>query len=1041
MLLAANLSDERVVYCSENSPQFLGIPARELLNQKLDALLGPAVVANLKQALQLERNIPTTIQLVSLPGKDATQFSITAHRIDGMICVELETANEQHDWQSIPGQLERAMRLLREEDTVEKLSQTVADFVSNLTGYERVMVYRFDPDGHGQVIVENKEPHLEPYLGLRYPATDIPQQARRLYLVQRFRAIVDSAYTPVTLLQSAAVKDYPPLDMTFCVLRSVSPIHCKYLQNMGARSSMSISIIDGGKLWGLIVGHQGAPLQMKPAVRSLCDLIGQVFSLCITRVQQEEAELHARKNEAVLEILDKQLARDIALEQHFGSSHRNLLAVMKADGAIIHMDGEFSLLGRTPALPDSKALFHAMREWRTGEVAYTDKLGDYLPAFSSLRDDASGGIFVGLQEPTDGILWLRVEMVQTVRWAGKLDLNKEIDNQTGTLMPRRSFALWEEIQRGRAMPWDAQEIRTSLTVQRLVNRHLLQLKELRLLTLQSTDALTGLGNGVTLRNALLSWHTCRSSNPASIMLLNIDGFKEVNFRYGWPVGDELLQQVSTRLRKAMKEYHLLARLHGDEFAIFCRDTNLEACNKLARQIQDAFAAPFSIRWMSIPLTMSLGISPVLPDADMSDTDPLRVVQSAILVAKHRGGNQISTVEGRQQAEILRLAVTENNESRKRVNQEIVIGYELLSTILNSTAEGILKIGHDWHLIYGNTKAIEICGKLAIGESLWTYFPSLNEASTRERLQHAMDQRATVSFEVFESEKQIWFSCNVFPTSIGLSLFFIDISETKRLQENLALEKVLREKRIEALSHMAGGLAHEISNPLAIIHGVASDLKSQAEEGTAVDSLNVQAACDDILKTSSRASNILRGLRGFAREGSQDPMEVVKLQDIIDEAVEIQEGRMASHGIELRQRLGDSQQELRCRPVQIGQILTNLFSNAIDATKEREDGERWIELTSCMEEGMMVIRIRDSGPGVQEQYKAHLMEAFFTTKSNGLGMGIGLSLSRNIAENHGGTLALEDGDGHTCFCLRLPLHRNNASRPGTGANTGEAHGPI
>ena len=236
ILLAANLSDERVAYCSENSPQFLGIPAREILNQKLDALLGPAVVANLKQALQLERNIPTTIQLVSLPGKDATQFSITAHRIDGMICVELETANEQHDWQSIPGQLERAMRLLREEDTVEKLSQTVADFVSHLTGYERVMVYRFDPDGHGHVIVENKEPHLEPYLGLRYPATDIPQQARRLYLVQRFRAIVDSAYTPVTLLQSAAVKDCPPLDMTFCVLRSVSPIHCKYLQNMGVRA-------------------------------------------------------------------------------------------------------------------------------------------------------------------------------------------------------------------------------------------------------------------------------------------------------------------------------------------------------------------------------------------------------------------------------------------------------------------------------------------------------------------------------------------------------------------------------------------------------------------------------------------------------------------------------------------------------------------------------------------------------------------------------------------------------------------------------------
>ena len=240
-----------------------------------------------------------------------------------------------------------------------------------------------------------------------------------------------------------------------------------------------------------------------------------------------------------------------------------------------------------------------------------------------------------------------------------------------------------------------------------------------------------------------------------------------------------------------------------------------------------------------------------------------------------------------------------------------------------------------------------------------------------------------------------------------------------MQDKLELEQLLREKRIEALSHMAGGLAHEINNPLAIIQGRAIELKHLAA-GDEPLAVRVRAACENIIQTSDRAIKILRGLKGFGREASKDPMEFASIYEITEQCVELQQARFHTRNIEVRLALEPDIPLLLCRETQIGQILTNVLNNAFDAIVQSDSVERWISLTAERAEDNIHIDITDSGPGIEDHFKAHLMEPFFTTKELGLGMGVGLSLSRAIAQDHGGTLALCKDTEHTCFRLVLPI---------------------
>jgi PAS domain S-box-containing protein len=365
-------------------------------------------------------------------------------------------------------------------------------------------------------------------------------------------------------------------------------------------------------------------------------------------------------------------------------------------------------------------------------------------------------------------------------------------------------------------------------------------------------------------------------------------------------------------------------------------------------------------------------------------------------------------------------VTRDLSERRRAEHHLEAAYEQVNSVLECTSDGVMKIDSNWNMIYGNRRAANSIPDFGIGKNYWESFPDVRGTPLEDTFRKTMRERVETSYEVYYPPYQKWFRGNAYPTHDGMTVFFTDITAEKVLQEEVERGRLLREKRVEALSHMAGGLAHEINNPLAIIHGRADDLLHLASAAESVPADVVMKACESIVKTSDRAIRILRGLKGFGREAGNDPMETASIYEIVDQCIELQGSRFERHKVELRLDLKPGLPYFECRETQIGQIVTNLLNNAIDAIVQADGQQRWVTLVADRTGDWLQVDVIDSGPGIDDDVKGRLMEPFFTTKKLGLGMGIGLSLSRAIAQEHGGALTLCGDSPHTCFRLVLPV---------------------
>jgi C4-dicarboxylate-specific signal transduction histidine kinase len=243
---------------------------------------------------------------------------------------------------------------------------------------------------------------------------------------------------------------------------------------------------------------------------------------------------------------------------------------------------------------------------------------------------------------------------------------------------------------------------------------------------------------------------------------------------------------------------------------------------------------------------------------------------------------------------------------------------------------------------------------------------------------------------------------------------MDITDRKRMEEELAASA-----RLSALGMMAGGVAHEVNNPLAIIRACAGDLLDVLREDGHVSDEKVARSAERIQQTADRIAKIVKILRHLAREGSQDEFLPASVSRIVEETLELCHERFQARSVALFLPHIDPALNISCREVQIAQVLLNLLANAFDAVVE-QPGEKWVRLEVTQSGEYVVFSIIDSGSGIPTEIKSRIMEPFFTTKEVGKGMGLGLSLSRNIAEEHSGKLELTEESGHTCFRLTLPV---------------------
>lgn len=474
-------TDARVVQASANAGELMAAPLAAWLGRPLEALPAALRQALQQAAPQARPDAPAPLQVVLADGRGGTRTwegalhpvstrEAALHPADAVHWVlELEPVPA---WGGVttadPGRerlletVGAAVQRLGSAASLGVLADAAVQAFRELTGHDRVMVYKFDADGHGKIIAESRDPRLEPLLGHHYPASDIPQRARELYLRNRVRVLVDVHYQPSPLLDEHGQPVGDGLDLSMSYLRSMSPLHLQYLKNMGVTATLVVSLVREGRLWGLVAAHHYSPRNVRYALRAACDLLGEVVS---TRIAAIENYAHAQVA-VLVRRLEQRLVEATSTEGDWRlalfRNPRTLLQPLEATGAALFSEGEVLVAGEVPSTPELRELRHWVDEriaGQRGDPLYAcSSVAKANPALASLTPTASGVLAVRLSaSQPDYLMWFRKEQLLTVTWAG--DPSKPmLGDDPLTLSPRRSFAAWSELVRGTALPWTSAEL-------------------------------------------------------------------------------------------------------------------------------------------------------------------------------------------------------------------------------------------------------------------------------------------------------------------------------------------------------------------------------------------------------------------------------------------------------------------------------------------------------------------------------------------------------------------------------------------------------
>jgi two-component system, chemotaxis family, sensor kinase Cph1 len=454
-----------LVHVSANVSELLGREPRDLLGRSLLELFEPASHAFLQSLCGRSRL--REVNPRRLEAKSGKVMQAVVHRSRELLVIELEPDGNDN-YAGFDPRLRTAIMQLQGARDVLTLSRVAAVAVREITGFDRVMVYRFDADWNGHVVAEARREDLEPFLGLHYPASDIPVQARRLYTQNWIRLIADVGYRPSPLVPEIDPTNGLPLDLSHAHLRSVSRIHVEYLRNMGVSASMSVSLVSDGQLIGLIACHHySGPHLPGYTIRETAEYLGQALSWNISVLERaDDAERGKRGREC-----EAELARNLTGAEDLLSALAvpALVDLADARGAAVVLSEGIRCIGATPDLEVIKQLVRWLKS-RTSDVFATDHLSTVLPAASAWEDVAAGLLAAPISpELGEYLLWFRPSTERTVDWAG--DPRKQLTQTPGApprLSPRGSFALWRELVQGRSLAWEKWQIETASNVRRLM---------------------------------------------------------------------------------------------------------------------------------------------------------------------------------------------------------------------------------------------------------------------------------------------------------------------------------------------------------------------------------------------------------------------------------------------------------------------------------------------------------------------------------------------------------------------------------------------
>lgn len=478
ILLALTEIDFNVLQVSSNVAQLTGVSESSLLNQPVSNLLGLPQIDPIRKRLVMDQETLKQLEVLTfylnVQGKQQIFHGSLHRNKDDILILELEPDElfkPNREVKRSPywhyQQIKSITTKLQKTRDIETLQALAVKEVRQLTGFERVMMYKFDADWHGHVVAESKAVEVRSFLGLHFPASDIPSQARELYRHNWLRGIADIHQEPAYLVPALNPKNQQPLDLTHAVLRSVSPVHIEYLYNMDVESSLSISVLKDDQLWGLIACHHSTPKYIDYPTRTVCEVIGQILSIQLDLCENlalYEKILRLEADKLRLEDILK-LAAGLA-QPRAPEAWDRLRRMVSADGVVLFFNaGRKVQVGLTPTDEQLERLFQWLQETQSSYLFFTDCLQQHYTPAAEFTNSAAGLISLHINHlELQYILWFRQEVEQTINWAGNPEKPVTTRNPRTPISPRKSFEVWRCTVKNHSYPWEIYELENAMSL-------------------------------------------------------------------------------------------------------------------------------------------------------------------------------------------------------------------------------------------------------------------------------------------------------------------------------------------------------------------------------------------------------------------------------------------------------------------------------------------------------------------------------------------------------------------------------------------------
>ncbi len=632
----------KILQYSENAVDFLKTPASDFMSSIITQYL-----------ISTDPNFDTQSWLIQ-SDKKYNQFNWTnahtdpikiwayIHQQNNVIILEIEAADNKID-------LERDALFVFDEFSNLKIDQSNENirFISNfickeiqrITDYDRVILYQFEHDDSGVVLGEAIKNGLESYMGLHFPATDVPHYVRKMYLSQPLRYIPDVNDSALSLLSTIPEKSLPSIDLSNALLRSVSPVHIEYLRNMSVASALSIAIIHDNKLWGLIACQHKTAKKLPMYYR-----FGLLLSAELIVKQLENiAERHdAREKDAILQLhetIQPVIESQPDLISGFNMTKDIISLMLAADSVALLYDNNISTFGETPTAEQIKNLSDWLFKHYQSEIFVTHTLPSAYPASQEYTNLAAGLLAIPLTSDANHyLLFFRKEIIRKVTWAG--NPGHVLIKKGTAYSPRNSFQLWAETVANQAKPWKKYRITAAKAIKSIFDN-----KQLDMLLKRQVqhDSLTGLYNRRTLIQNLTKEisRAKRTEKQLAVLMLDIDFFKRVNDTFGHSAGDMVLKKISGVLQKVIRNYDYAYRYGGEEFLLMINGLTLdEATQKSTQILQEIRNLKLIYNETTLPqMTISIGVS-LSPKHGENPEKLIEMADEALYQAKKSGRDKV-----------------------------------------------------------------------------------------------------------------------------------------------------------------------------------------------------------------------------------------------------------------------------------------------------------------------------------------------------------------------------------------------------------------